>query len=315
MKTTVITSSVNRCVTLKNLFQSLSEQTTLPDEIILIEAGDALHQKEAFPENLQHKLQIYYAPKESLAASRERGRKSATGDILLFLDDDIILPKHYIESALNHLSNNPKVMAVGGLYCDDSTVNRRKWSIAIGRVLGIYSGGSSNRILMSGWTDYVRNKYANTITIAEWLFGCNWVIRAKTFDHNDVRIESQLAAWSFLEDVILGFHITKAYGKCMHLLPDLGVIHAPNNSSGRITATTLRMRILYRYIFWRECLKDGSIKSNARFYLGMLANLLLMLKQEKNFWVVAESIKTYSFLRNHPKINWELANEFIFSPH
>lgn len=309
----VIISSVDRPDRLARLLNNIARQSTLPDEVIVIEAGVRALDEAIIPLRLGGRVVAFHAPRESLAASRDRGRRAAQGATLIFFDDDLILPDRYIEFALKHLDENTKVMAVGGIYRDPVTLRNRPWSIAIGRVLGIFGNGSRNRILVSGWADYVRGEHAKRMTEAEWLFGCNWAIRASAFSHPEVCIETRLAAWSFLEDVIFGSRITQAYGSCMRLLPELGVIHDAGTSAGRISLVTLRMRILYRFIFWREALDDSSTFRTIRFWLGMLANLLLMYKQERRLWVLKECLNVCIGIYRQPLISWEKANELIFS--
>jgi len=315
VKVSVIISSVDRPDRLARLLDNVSRQSTMPDEVIVVEAGVRPLDEAIVPPRLCGRVVAFHAPRESLAASRDRGRRAAHGATLIFFDDDLIVPDRYIEFALRHLDENTNVMAVGGIYRDPVTVHNRPWSIAIGRVLGIFGNGSRNRILVSGWADYVRGEHAKRMTEAEWLFGCNWAIRASAFNHQDVRIESRLEAWSFLEDVIFGSRITQAYGLCMRLLPELSVIHDAGNSAGRISVVTLRMRILYRFIFWRETLDDGSTTRAVRFWLGMLANLLLMYKQERRLWVLKECLSVYIGIYRQAPISWDHANELIFSTH
>ena len=314
MRASVIISSINRKSTLSRLFFDLARQTVMPDEVILIEAGDISWNIEEIPTALQDRFSVFYELSASLSFSRERGRKVATGDVIIFFDDDIIIPETYIEIALRYLNDHSEVMAVGGTYSDNAICCSKNWSMVVGRLLGIFSDGKKNRILPSGWADYVRGKYTEVITVAEWLHGCNMVVRTKVFEHPGVKIETQLVSWSFLEDVILGFRITRYWGNCMNLLPALKVIHNPPiNSASNINRMTLRMRVLYRYIFWRDNLADGSFLRLIRFWFGMLANLFLMLKQERRCWVIRENLMACVFICRHVDINWRKANEFILS--
>lgn len=313
MKTSVITSSISRRESMLRLLDNLASQTFLPDEIILIEAGSVQWCREDAPSILRDRFIVLYAPGEALAASRDRGRRAARSDVLFFLDDDIIMPVTYIEDAVSYLEAHDGVMGVGGSYVDAMMRGRSGVSILIGRLFGIYADGSCNRILKSGWADYVRAPFSSEVTHAQWLFGCNAAIRVKAMDDAKIELVTEMVAWSFLEDVFLGAHLTKAYGDCLRVLPSLEVIHAPPSSGGRISKSTLRMRILYRYILWRDHLSGLCPRSLSHFMLGMFANLLLMLKQERALWVVAESMKTYAFMINAPRVNWRQANEFIVS--
>lgn len=315
MKTSVVIPTINRKPTMLRLLQNLAEQSHKPDEIILIEGGPVQWSVEELPEILQTRTKLTYVTRPSAAASRDGGRKQSSGDVVFFFDDDIILPPNYIQDTLTYLNDNPTIMAVGGLYSDKSITGRTESSIKIGRLFGIYADGSCNRLLPSGWADYVRGPFAEQTTAAEWLFGCNLAVRMSAFADPTVSFETRMQAWSFLDDVLLGARLTRAYGDCMRLLPSLRVIHAPPSTSGSMSKTTLRMRILYRYILWRDYVAGSSAGSLPRFLLGMIANLLLMLKQEPKFWVIKETLRTHLFNLRHSDMSWETANEFIFSPH
>ncbi len=315
MKTSVVIPTINRKATALRLLQNLADQSHKPDEIILIEGGPVQWSVEELPEILKTRTKLTYVTRPSAAASRDGGRKQSSGDVIFFFDDDIILPPNYIQDSLTYLNNNPTIMAVGGLYSDKSITERTQRSIQIGRLFGIYADGSRNRILPSGWADYVRGPFTEETTAAEWLFGCNLAVRMNAFENPTVSFETRMQAWSFLDDVLLGARLTRAYGDCMRLLPNLRVIHAPPSTSGSMSKTTLRMRILYRYILWRDYIADGSASSLSQFLLGMLANLLLMLKQEPKLWVIRETLKTHFFNLRHRDMSWETANEFIFSSH
>ncbi|MDE3059513.1 MAG: glycosyltransferase family 2 protein [Pseudomonadota bacterium] len=311
MKTSVIISTVNRKQAALRLFESLVAQSTPPDEILLIEAGYAPWDKSELPPSLQPGFRVIDAPGMSLAAARDLGRKEAAGNVLFFFDDDILPPKNYIESALHYLAHHSTIMAVGGAYTDRAVQDRRGSSILIGRLLGIYADGRRNRLLPSGWADYVRGPYAREITHADWLFGCNFAVRASAF--TKAGFESRMAAWSFLEDVFFGVSLKEAFGDCMRVLPALKVIHDPPASGGAINVMSLRMRMLYRYLLWREHISRSGRLHLLPFSLGMVANLLLMIKQERKFWVVTETAKSLRFILQHRNVDWDGANGFILS--
>lgn len=313
MKISVITSSISRRGCMLRLLRNLAEQTLLPDEIILTEVGTSHWSEDDAPLILRERFKVFYGPNESTTVTRDRGRKAASGDLLFFFDDDVVIPTTYIADAVAYLIANEDVIGIGGGYVDDTTRNRSTISIAIGRLFGIYANGSCNRILKSGWADYVRPPFAREITHAQWLFGCNYVIRANAFKNPKIKHETQMATWSFLDDVLLGSNLTKVFGDCLRILPSLEVVHAPVSSSGKISRATLRMRILYRWILWRDHLVGVCQRSSSAFFWGMVANLLLMLKQERKFWVFVESLKTYCHIIKTPQMDWKKANEFIFS--
>ena len=313
MTVSVIISTMNRKSMLLRLVNNLAEQELTPNEVIIVEAGDVNWNENMMPKNLQTDYIFISAVDTSLAEARDIGRMKSCGEILVFLDDDVILPKNYILDASKFLTGSDLMMGVGGVYRDTSPSKRSSWKTIIGRILGIYSNGKKNKILKSGWADYVRGSYTDKPSYADWLFGCNWTIKAKAFDHGDVKIETDLARWSFLEDVILGHRLVTAYGNCLSVIPSLAVIHDPITTSGALTSATIRMRIIYRYVFWRNELSNNSYISKISFLMGMIANTILMINQRPRLGTIYECFRSYYFITRYQPGTYKIGNKFIFN--
>ena len=310
MSTSVIIPTVARPDMTLRLLSLLAQQTTPPDEIIIAEQGGNAWDLKDIPPTLRDSVTILPLEVKSLAYARCVAAEDAHGDILIFFDDDILLRPDYITCAIDYLSQNPSCLAVGGLYLDQTVTTRSPLTLTIGRMLWIYSKGQANRILLSGWGDYVRGEHARHPTNAQWLFGCNIAVRADALRR--VPFESSMRAWSFLEDLFWGAEMTRTFGPCMTILPALSVVHAPSESTGAVSRTTVRMRIVHRTIFWRRYIWPHSHLSFIPFCLGMIANLILILRQARKPWVITEHLKTWSFLISHPSLEWNDANSFIF---
>lgn len=307
----VIVATINRKATLQRLLAGLAAQSYQVGQLIVIEGGQAKWQPDDFPAALQPVVEVVYSPAISLAGARALGQRHARGNVLFFFDDDILIGPDYIAQALQHLDRDPRVMAVGGPYRDRGLDRRGNSSVAIGRLLGIYANGRRNRLLRSGWADYARGAGLANPGSADWLFGCNFAIRASAFPA--LEFEEKMAAWSFLEDVFLGQHLQQLFGDCIQLVPDLSVLHDPPGSSGAISRATLRMRIVYRYILWRDHVRPHHPLSHLAFALGMFANLLLMLKQEKRTWVIPECARSLLYITRNLNMNWDQANAHVFA--
>ena len=313
MKTSVIIPTLDDLLITQRLLKNIALQDKTPDEIIIIEGGSVKWSSRHIPEILKKRTIILYKPNGGISPSKEFGRIKASGEILFFFDNDVIPPKTYIKDALFFFSRNIKTLGIGGYFIEEQTQTKNKLSIAIGKVFKIYSNNERNVILKSGWGDYVRGKNLSIITSAEWLFGCNMALRSKIFLHKNVQIETQMKGWSFLEDLLLGIKITKKFGVCMKILPELNVFHKPVNRSGKLSKETLKMRYLYRYIIWRDYINDHSIQSYLHYCLGFTANFLLALKQIRRFWVIKISLQSLYLTIIHRNINFKHANTFIYS--
>lgn len=312
MKASVIIRTMNRPPTLLRLAKNLVTQDLTPNEVIIVETGGFSWTQAMLPDDPHMDYVLIEAKDPSATQAQELGRLSAKNEILIFLDDDVILPKSYISDVIKALSADDGIIGVGGAYRDTDHVEKKAWKTAIGRILGIYSDGQKNKILKSGWADYVRGPVASEVTSADWLFGCNGALKAKAFQDKNVKIETNLARWCFLEDVILGHRLVAAHGDCLRILPSLEVVHDPMTTSGKITTETIRMRIVYRYVFWRHELYNDGTRPKLAYFFGMFANTILMVIQSPRFSVLLQCLRSYKFiLSNQPK-SYQECNDFIF---
>ena len=111
-KISVVIPTKNRASDLWRTLDSLRLQTRRPTEIIVVDQGSspALESPD-FPISLTY----IYAPYISGAAvARNAAMDRATGDIWLFLDDDVILEPEYVEQLVRAYS--PEITGVSGIF-------------------------------------------------------------------------------------------------------------------------------------------------------------------------------------------------------
>jgi len=118
----IVIPTLNRPKHLKNALHSLLAQTRLPDEVIIVDQSDdseteILTIKER-PIFLTKKVSLKYVWEErkSLTHARNVGMHAAVGKIIFFLDDDMILDKHYISEILKVYDEHPNAVGVQGLW-------------------------------------------------------------------------------------------------------------------------------------------------------------------------------------------------------
>ncbi|QUM79385.1 glycosyltransferase [Moritella sp. 5] len=304
MSLSIVISTMGRPATLYRIIECLSRQDYPIENIIIIEASGFQWEMDVFP--LQN-IRVEYKKGLSLLGARKYGLSLTCSKYVAFLDDDIIIDNDYLSSAVGFLEGNYNYNGVGGTYEDNFTKNRSKLSTLIGKFFFIYGNGRSNSLISSGWADYVRLEHASKESDAEWLFGCNGVYRAEAL--NRLNNEEEMVKWSFLEDVILGAKLTNEYGITLRILPNLNVIHAPEETSGDYNIQTLRMRVLYRHLYFRNILQKRNI---FKYCFSMLGNILLLGKSSISIDNFIEIAKVYSFLIvNWKKMDWDKVNEYI----
>ncbi|MEC3881396.1 glycosyltransferase [Parapedobacter sp. 10938] len=106
MHLSVIVPVFNRPNEIKDLLDSLTCQTDSAFEVVIVEDGST-HSCETVAAAFQSKLDINYLFIENAGPgpARNAGSKAATGDYLVFLDSDCVLPEHYIETLRQSLAS------------------------------------------------------------------------------------------------------------------------------------------------------------------------------------------------------------------
>ena len=167
------------------LKESLSNQTWQPDEIIEV-IGSAL------------------------TIQRNEGIKVTTGDIILFLDDDIILNKEYISQIILTFYYYLDAMAVTG----NVQVAMYKTNLLFtflyeifARIFRILYKGRG-RYFLSGFSENYHPKI-NKIIRGEMLYGCNMAFRKEIF--NEFNFDESIESCMYGEDDFFAYPLSRKY--------------------------------------------------------------------------------------------------------
>ena len=122
---TVIIPTKNRPVDLELTVRSLLVQTVLPKQLIIVDQSvDAESQQGvqallvSLPTGMNNRLALSYELDPAIsggAMARNRALKVASGDVWLFLDDDVILEPDFIEELLTVYSWHPEAWGISGI--------------------------------------------------------------------------------------------------------------------------------------------------------------------------------------------------------
>ncbi len=108
MKYSLIIPVYNRPDEVKELLESLLTQTYTDFEVIIVEDGSSVPCEDVV-KNFSDRLPIHYyiKPNSGPGQSRNYGVERATGEYVLILDSDCILPAFYLQEVENELRTNP----------------------------------------------------------------------------------------------------------------------------------------------------------------------------------------------------------------
>jgi len=141
MLISIIIPVYNRPDEIEELLESMSLQTDLDFEMVIVEDGSAI-KCDMIVDKYKDKLRIKYLFKinEKPAIARNYGMQHATGDYFIFLDSDCIIPAHYIANVKKELENN-YVDAFGGPDNAHSTFSTLQKAINYSMTSVITTGG------------------------------------------------------------------------------------------------------------------------------------------------------------------------------
>ena len=108
MKYSIIVPVFNRPDEVSELLESLTHQTVKDFEVIIVEDGSKIPCKEVC-DAYKDKMDIQYFFKENSGPgqSRNYGAERASGEYLLILDSDVVLPENYLKAVNDELSREP----------------------------------------------------------------------------------------------------------------------------------------------------------------------------------------------------------------
>ena len=108
MRYSIIVPVFNRPDEVSELLESLTHQTVKDFEVIIVEDGSKIPCKEVC-DAYKDKMDIQYFFKENSGPgqSRNYGAERASGEYLLILDSDVVLPENYLKAVNDELSREP----------------------------------------------------------------------------------------------------------------------------------------------------------------------------------------------------------------
>lgn len=124
-KVSVIIPTKNRRAALEEVVCTLLAQTRMADELIIVDQSQTESLLQTSPLSLKY---VYNPEITGLTQARNEGMKQATGDVWLFLDDDVVLEPDFIEKLLAAYA--PGVTGVSGIITNYSAppIMQRMWT-------------------------------------------------------------------------------------------------------------------------------------------------------------------------------------------
>lgn len=199
----VIICTRNRAEDLSVALASLGRQTRPADQITIVDSSDG-PQARAIVEADAHSGTLpmrYFHTEPGLPLQRNFGLRRAIGDIVHFIDDDVVLGPHYLEELASTFDSfGDELVGAGGLIDSTGPRHPRMWWRA-----AMLDSRRQGVVLPSGFNVIVTD--ASEVTNVEWLSGCSMAYRRFIFEQ--IEFDEGLAGYALMEDVDFSFRAAR----------------------------------------------------------------------------------------------------------
>ncbi|AGK57591.1 glycosyl transferase family protein [Hyphomicrobium denitrificans 1NES1] len=274
MMLSVLIATMNRPDDLRRALLSLAAQQRLPDEVIVIDQSeDRLSQLACAAVNaegpLVSRVRYFHQDVPSLVRARNRGVSIAAGEILSFLDDDVVLEPDYYSHVLAAFSVDPGIGAIGG-----SVQNVRfggvKWRVRQALACLFLLNKWNGRMTASGFGYPLYHRPITRNTSVDMLHGCNMSVRRSAVDGD--WFDDWFTGYSFREDAEFSYRVSRRWKVIM--IPEARLDHNESRAN-RLSNTERKSMEVHNYAYvWRKH-RGGGLASRMLFMYS-LAGLLLI---------------------------------------
>lgn len=217
----ILISTKNRFHDLKECIVSVLAQSIKPDEVILVDASDTNKGREMVERllmdtgiSLTYHRQDVIAGKTRKTTAWNRAVKVAYGDIIVFLDDDVVLEKDYLYQLLKAYRENtiPGVVGVMG-YTKNPHGEQQKspvvssWRKALYKYFLLYRDDGDGRMQPSGFPAYSSAK--NAIMPVEVMPTCNMSVQKEVF--GEFAFDEWFHGYSYQEDDDFTYRVSRKH--------------------------------------------------------------------------------------------------------
>jgi len=308
-KISVVVPTRNRPKELAELLQTILHQDYPPLEIIIVDDSLECSAKGvAGLYSLNFKsvgcdLKYVLGNGDGLPAARNLGVQVAKGEVILFLDDDTLLPgKNVLRIMAEFLGKNINVLGVQPFIIsqtDSITRNEltNKLENAIYKVFMLtYHRDNTLAVRRSGASIFPNS--LSKIIRAQRLSGCCCCYRREIF--KQFKFDTNLKRWGFMEDLDFSYKVYKKNPKSFCVIPYAKIVHRHTAEERLATKMTIYMSTIYWfYIFFKDIF-ERSILNLVAFIWALMGNLvattgglILKRKPKREWWTLIWLLNAY----------------------
>ena len=201
MRLSVIIVTFERVVDLRAALDSVVQQKTLPDEVIVVDQSESPGTKNLLEEfstaHSSRGLRFIYThqSEKSIVKARNTGLGLCTGEIISFLDDDVTLFEDYYKKVLHCFCADPGLGGLSGQIVNLERFQGWKWRLRkiLSRLFLI--NNFDGKMTPSGFGYAIFDRPLTTPTEVELIHGCDMNFRAAAI--KDKKFDEWFSGYSY----------------------------------------------------------------------------------------------------------------------
>jgi GT2 family glycosyltransferase len=269
LKLSVVIPTKNRAKDLLKAVASIIAQSRLPDELILVDQSDSdasllviqdMVRKAGDATWLNH---IYDPSIRGLVDAKRVGASCASGDVVCFLEDDVVLESDYLEQMERAFESHPTMMGCCGVM-----TNLPELPSNYVRFFHLFHRGifHDDRVGVHG-----HRVEGDALIPSRYLSGGTSAFRKTVFETIPFDVAN---GFFMLEDIDFSVRALRAYGPCFFINTSARLAHYMSPTNRAVLGNKYRRKLREYLVFYK---KHGS-------GIVQLANLLWLLV---GLWVEA----------------------------
>jgi glycosyltransferase involved in cell wall biosynthesis len=197
---------------LSKVVDSILKQSVLPLEIIIVDQSDNESTKKyvaSIKKKNKTKVKIIYLfqKEKSITHARNKGISLASGDIISFLDDDVILFSDYYEKIVHHFANNRQVAGLSGREVVKKKLKGWKWKMRRILLKAFLLDNFKGRMTISGFGCPMGREEFSSYFKVEMLPGSNMNFRKKFL--RNMQFDEWFCGYGYREDADFSYRISR----------------------------------------------------------------------------------------------------------
>ncbi len=290
----VIICTRNRLNDLLYFFESLTKQTLLPTELIIVDSSDtALTEDAAFSEKFLciSKLNIktiYIHTKPGLTLQRNIGVSLISSELTYFFDDDVFLEPDYLEKMTQFYINNPTYFGGMGAVTNLATKKNNIFR-AIRSFFLLQKDYARGNFRFSGMPTHTYG--TDKLKTVQVLGGCCMSFRTAIF--KEFKFDENLCRYGAMEDCDFSKRVSTKYK--LFFNPDARLQHFSSLVSRDKAQDASKMYIYnYSYLFFKNFFCENKLRVFG--YLWSISGLFvesLIFRDLEHFKGYVKGFKAY----------------------